>query len=125
MKKLVLISVLLTGCASVPHESGKDFIQPAQVPLARAQQTAQGLVETGAQPHDPKVNSLVLDLNQTEVGLDNMTKQWDTVSADDAKKTNDLTNAHKRIYWDDLIMGIPVAIIGGLMIFNVVKVFML
>lgn len=124
MKKL-LLCLMLTGCASVPYKAGSAYTAPVGVPLAHAQSTVKQVLISGAKPGDVKVQSIAKDLTTAQIGLVVLTKQVDGLSKDDANAKVTIAAKNHRIFIDDIIFGIPIAILGGMVIFNLAKVFML
>lgn len=130
MKKLFLLCFLVTGCATaIPYQSGASVTSPVQKPLAHAQSTTQQVLTKGAIVNDPMVVSIATDLNTAQNNLLFVTNTVDSDNKEIAVQQNTITKDQKtisakdhRILIDDIIFAIPLAIVAGMIFFQIAKV---
>lgn len=116
MKKVLLISILmLAGCAARP---GSYFTGPGEAAIKDAIPRAQTVYANGANPKDGSVKVIIKDLGTAQTSLVASHKQIDDLNSKYVK-------AKHRIYMDDWIFGIPMALIAGLIGWKIFKIFLI
>jgi hypothetical protein len=141
MKKILqaityFIALVMTGCATyTPPEAGHTYTDPvisavgtARSHLAKAMPVIDSSAKTGTQPLDPKLTQAGVDVHAADkvlVAVPAYVTKVNTVidkAAITIRSQNTVISkqAH-RIFVDDCIFGVPIAIIGGLMIFKILK----
>lgn len=98
----LLACLLLAGCAT----TGAQLSAPVYKTLDHASVNATQVYQTGSTPKDVRVKSIIADLGTAK-------KQVSTISNAYDKQVLSNARAKHRIFIDDCIFAVPIAILGG------------